>query len=200
MKKNKTKIIVVSLIVIIIILTAGLILEIRNVNDLKNDPNNIHVGDIDTQGISDDEYETEYAYLKNVEEHKIQGDLPKGEEFTLMNYTEAINDDMTLAMVGYESDTEVLYFDLELLDSNLGNGYGKQDYAYSNLSVVSEEEIMSTLTDVENIDNYIVANDAYPTEDDIELGGVITFDQYSSLFNQFDIGDRDIIDKVGKSL
>lgn len=198
MKKNKTMIIVVSLIVIIIILTTSLILEIRNVNNLKNDPNNIHVGDIDTQG--NIEYETEYPYLQNVEEHKLQGDLPKGEEFTLMNYTEAINDDMTLAMVGYESDTEVLYFDLELLDSNLGNGYGKQGYAYSNLAVVSEEDINSTLTDVENIDNYIVANDAYPTEDDIELGGVITFDQYSSLFNQFDIGDRDIIDKVGKSL
>lgn len=148
---------------------------------------------LEDRPISDDN--TDYLYLDNIKQHATgdTADLPTDEDYVLINKMASVNSEVNIAMVGYASDTKFIYFTLELLDKNFNPGLGRSGYIYDGLTTIDAESASLTLQDIDNISQYIALNNVYPTSSEIQLNGIVPYEKYKELFDQFPLDGRDVI-------
>lgn len=123
-------------------------------------------------------------------------------DYKLWNYTVDINKEFKIGLIGWANDTEVNNFSILLFVNPFGVGTFNPDPQKGDIDFesVDYDQVLLTEDDTERLTYFIEENNRYPNEGEVELKGLVTYEQYKELFDNRPLEDRDVHYVVGKAL
>lgn len=123
------------------------------------------------------------------------------DDYLLWNYRLPINNELQIGLIGWANDTDVNNLSVEVLVKPTTSPGFESNASKGELEFETIEyaDVQLTEQDAEDISYFIEKYDRYPKEDEVELSGIVTYDQYKQLFDMQPLEGRDAHYIVGKS-